>query len=311
MHISMAPIQGITDFRFRNIFNKHFHGVDRYYAPYIRLDKGGIIPKARQKDVDPNNNEDLNLIPQVMSNNVDELLFLSQYLSDLGYSEMNWNLGCPYPMVTKRMLGSGMIPEPEIVDSLLDKIMPNLKLKLSVKLRMGLLDYSEIDNLIPVLNQYPVSEVILHPRIGKDLYKNLADKNGFERVRNLFQAPLAYNGDINSQDDYQRLIQRFPELDHVMLGRGLIANPFLSEEIIGNKIDAAKELERFSKFHDILFKEVSEALSGNSHILSRMRSYWEYFAQSFSDPRKAFKLIKKATSVDKYDAAVRRIFDKA
>ena len=307
MHISMAPIQGITDFRFRNVFNQHFKGVDFYYAPYIRMDKGLIIPKARQKDVDPKNNEGLNLIPQVMSNDVDELLFLSQYLSDLGYTEMNWNLGCPYPMVTKRKLGAGMIPEPDMVNSLLGRIMPELKLKMSVKLRMGLFDYSEIDNLIPVLNQYPLKEIILHPRIGKDLYKNLADKNGFERVRSKFTSPLAYNGDINSKDDFQNLIQRFPEVNHVMLGRGLIANPFLSEEIIGTEIDADEKVQRFRKFHDLLLAEVSGALSGHSHIITRMRSYWEYFAQSFADPHKVFKLVKKSTSLDKYDGAVRRI----
>ncbi|MFT5752313.1 MAG: tRNA-dihydrouridine synthase B, partial [Dokdonia sp.] len=95
-----SPLQGFTDFRFRNAFHKYFGGIDTFYAPYIRLDGKLKIKGSYQRDLDPENNIDMPVIPQVMTNDADEFLFVVKYIQELGYTELNWNLGCPYPMVT-------------------------------------------------------------------------------------------------------------------------------------------------------------------------------------------------------------------
>lgn len=307
MIISLAPIQGITDFRFRRCFNEHFGGVARYYAPYIRLEKGMNIPKARMRDIDPENNQSIQLVPQIMSNKAEEMLYLAGFLEDQGYAEMNWNLGCPYPMVTNRKLGAGLLPHPEIVHDLLAEIIPKISIRLSVKLRLGLEDPQDLEKLLPVFNRFSLEEIIIHPRIGKQLYKGQANRDIFERVLPYCNHPVAYNGDLKDITDIQACHNRFPDVKHFMIGRALIANPFLADDISGLEMSAEYKIERFKKFHDSLVEEYLSALSGPSHLLTRMRGFWEYFSLSFTNSHKVFKRIKKANSLEKYYSAVSTI----
>ncbi len=307
MQISLAPIQGITGFHFRNTYNRCFKGVNSYHAPYIRLDKSMVIPKQKVVDLLPSNNSDLKLIPQVMSNDPEELVFLATYIRDLGYKEMNWNLGCPYPMVTKRKLGSGLIADYKLIDELLSLVIPKIEIDLSLKLRLGLENCEEIVRLIPILNKHQIKNVTLHPRLGKDIYKKAVDLDSFTQIWPLFSAPLIYNGDIDTLGFYSRLIERFPNIDQIMIGRGLIANPFLAEEIKGIETDQKDRMERFGRFHDLLVDQFSEVLCGPAHLISRMLSYWQYFSLSFSHSAKAYKLIKKSKSISQYEQAVQKI----
>ena len=302
--ISLAPIQGITDFRFRKCFHKHFGGVDQYYAPYIRLEKDMIVPKAKIRDIDPVNNQGIKVIPQVMSNKAEEMLFLSDFLRDRGYAEMNWNLGCPYPMVTNRQLGAGLLPHPEIIHGLLEEIFPQINIGLSIKLRSGLEDPREIERLIPILNKFPLKEIIIHPRIGRQLYKGSADRGVFEALLPNSDHPVGYNGDLTDFVDIQECQSRFTDVKHFMIGRALIANPFMTGEINGFEVPALSKMERFKKFHDCLTEEYLSALAGPSHLLSKMRGFWEYFSLSFTNSHKVFKRIKKVKSIEKYYSAV-------
>lgn len=306
-NISVAPLQGITDFRFRRCFQKHFDGVDRYYAPYIRLEHGGVIPKSRVKDTLPENNEGIPLVPQIMSNQAEEMIFMAEYLQSLGFSEMNWNLGCPYPMVTNKQLGSGLLPHPERIRSLLDLVLAKTTIEVSVKVRLGLIEAADLSSLIPVFNDFPVKEVIIHPRLGKQQYKELADREAFGRLYGQLKAQVGYNGDICSASDLQDLQHKFPDVYHWMIGRAIIANPFLAEEGKGILTSSEEKLIRFKKFHEDLTDEYLAVLSGPSHLITRMRGFWEYFSLSFSNPHKVFKRIKKATSLEKYQAAVQTV----
>ncbi|MEA1875279.1 MAG: tRNA-dihydrouridine synthase family protein [Bacteroidota bacterium] len=305
--ISLAPIQGLTDFRFRRCFNEHFGGVDWYYAPYIRLEKGMKIPKARIRDIAPDNNQSVQLVPQIMSNKVEEMLYLAGFLEDQGYTEMNWNLGCPFPMVTNRKLGAGLLPYPDIVDGLLAEIMLKINIRLSVKLRLGLEDPHDLEKILPVLNRFSLEEIIIHPRIGKQLYKGKANRDVFEHLLPYSNHSVAYNGDLTDLADVQACQNRFPEVKHFMIGRALIANPFMAEDLTGLEMSAESKIERFKKFHDSLAEEYLSALSGPSHLLNKMRGFWEYFSLSFTNSHKVFKRIKKATSLEKYYSAVSTI----
>lgn len=307
MIVSLAPIQGITDFRFRRCFNQHFGGVTRFYAPYIRMEKGMNIPKARARDIAPGNNDTIQLVPQLMSNKVEEMLFLAGIFEDQGYDEMNWNLGCPYPMVTNRRLGAGLLPHPEIVNDLLAEIMPKINIRLSVKLRLGLEDPQDLAKLLPVLNRFSLEEIIIHPRIGKQLYKGKANRDIFEFLLPYCDHPVAYNGDLTDSADIQACRSRFPDVKHFMIGRALIANPFMAEDLTGVEMSAESRIERFKKFHNSLTEEYLSALSGPSHFLTRMRGFWEYFSLSFTNSHKVFKRVKKATSLEKYYSAVSTI----
>lgn len=305
-----SPLQGFTDFRFRNAFHHYFGGIDTFYAPYIRLNGKLIIKNSYQKDLQPENNTTLEVIPQVMTNDADEFLFVVKYIQSLGYTELNWNLGCPYPMVTKQGMGSGLICNPEKIDHILKRAHEETDVTVSMKMRMGYEHAEEILEVFPILDKYPLKNIAIHARIGKQLYKGGVDLGAFQRCVESTKHTIYYNGDITSVAKYREMKALFPTIDHFMMGRGLIADPFLPSMIKNDTTEYPKDRWKiFSEFHDTIYQQYDEALSGPTPIKMKMQGFWDYFSQSFSNPQKAFKKIKKANNPRAYQQAVREILN--
>ena len=305
-----SPLQGFTDFRFRNAFHQYFGGINTFYAPYIRLNGKLIIKNSYQKDLQPENNTTLEVIPQVMTGNADEFIFVVKYIQDLGYKELNWNLGCPYPMVTKQGMGSGLICNPDKINEILDRAHSETDVVVSMKMRMGYEHAKEILEVFPILDKYPLKNIAIHARIGKQLYKGGVDLDAFQRCVESTRNKLYYNGDITSVAKLKEMHQRFPTIDHFMIGRGLIADSFLPSMIKSDTTEYPKDRWKiFSEFHDTIYRQYDEALSGPTPIKMKMQGFWEYFSQSFSNPQKTFKKIKKANNPRAYQQAVREILN--
>lgn len=301
-----SPLQGFTDFRFRNAHYKYFGGIDTFFAPYIRLNGKLEIKPGYQRDLDPKNNQVPVLYPQVMTNDPDEFMFVVKYVQSLGYKELNWNLGCPYPMVTKRCMGSGLINDPARIDAVLKKVHEESDITVSMKMRMGYEHPREILDVFPVLDKYPIKNVAIHARIGKQLYKGGVDLDAFQDCLDASKQVIYYNGDITSVQGYREMKKRFPSIDHFMIGRGLISDPFLPQMIKDNSEEYPEnKKEIFSRYIEELFNDYASALSGKSHVLTKMTSFWEYFAELFEDPHKTYKRIKKAKSIEAYEEAVK------
>jgi tRNA-dihydrouridine synthase len=304
-----SPLQGFTDFRFRNAQNKIFGGIDTFYSPYIRLNGKMVIKPSYERDLLPENNLDLEVIPQVITNDADEFLFVAKYVQELGYKELNWNLGCPYPMVTKSGMGSGLIANPEKINNILHRAHSESDILVSMKMRLGYDNSEEILDVLPILDTYPIKNIAIHARIGKQLYKGGVNLDAFQHCIDNSKHKLYYNGDITSVAKFHEMQQRFPSIDHWMIGRGLISDPFLPSMIKNNTTEyPANKMELFSTFHDTLYAIYSESLSGSTHILLKMYHLWEYFSTTFSNPHKVLKKIKKAQSIRNYEAAVAEIF---
>lgn len=305
-----SPLQGFTDYRFRNAFQQFFDGIDVFYAPYIRFNGKMEIKPIYQRDLQPKHNTKNNVIPQVMTCSADEFIFASNYVLSLGYKELNWNLGCPYPMVTNKGMGSGLIANPEKIDQILDRVHTETDIIVSMKMRMGYDHCSEILDTFPVLEKYPIKNVGIHARIGKQLYKGGVDLDGFQACIDSTALKLYFNGDITSVQVFEEMAERFPTIDHWMLGRGLIADPFLPSMIKSNEhFYPENRIDRFSKYHDTLFSAFEQKLTGEKAVIRKMLSFWEYFATTFPNPTKVVKQIKKAKTIEVYDAAVRNILE--
>ena len=303
-----SPLQGFTDFRFRNAQHKYFGGIDTYYAPYIRLNGKMKIKSSYERDLLPENNNTLTVIPQVITNDADEFLFVAKYVQSLGYKELNWNLGCPYPMVTKSGMGSGLICNPARIDEILHKAHNETDILVSMKMRLGYENSEEILNSFETLDKYPLKNVAIHARIGKQLYKGGVDLDAFQKCIDVAKHQLYYNGDITTVASFNAMKERFPSITHFMIGRGLIADPFLPQMIKDNTTEYPKDRWKiFKEFHDEIYEQYDAYLSGPTPIKMKMLGFWEYFSQSFSDPRKTYKKIKKVTNPKKYQAAVKEI----
>ena len=305
-----SPLQGFTDFRFRNAFQNFFGGIDQYIAPYIRLNGKMEIKAANVRDILPENNLSLALVPQIITKDAGEFLIVAKYIQELGYNKLNWNLGCPYPMVAKRGMGSGLLAQPGKIDEILNRLSAESDIRVSVKMRLGYESPREIFRVLPVLEKYELASIAIHPRIGKQLYRGDVDLDTFEECVGQCSHPISYNGDITSVGRFREMKARFPGISHWMIGRGLIADPFLPGMIkADNPIYPENRYEIFNAFHDTLFSSYEEALSGPKHILMKMYSFWEYFIQSFPSSEKCLKKIKKAQSLAAYREAVKQIIN--
>lgn len=306
----LAPIRGITDYIYRRCYAAHFDGVDIALAPFIATRKGNRIKPGALKDVAPENNIGIPAIPQLLGKDAEEFIFMASCLFDYGYAEINWNLGCPFPMVANKQRGSGLLPYPEKIDAFLDHVIPRIPNSLSIKTRIGREHRDEIRNLVPVFNRYPLTEIIIHPRTGIQLYAGSADLDMFETVRPIIEHPVVYNGDIVSAKIFNRLSERFPDIDRWMIGRGALADPFLPADIRnGVSYEDQDRIRIIRRFHDDLYAAYREVMSGPAHPMDRMKGIWTYMAQSFVDGRKILKRIHRAKSPDRYIDIVNRFFD--
>ena len=305
-----SPLQGFTDFRFRNAQHKYFGGIDTYYAPYIRLNGKMKIKSSYERDLLPENNNTLTVIPQVITNDADEFLFVAKYVQSLGYKELNWNLGCPYPMVTKSGMGSGLICNPARIDEVLHKAHNETDILVSMKMRMGYENSEEILHSFPILDKYPLKNIAIHARIGKQLYKGGVDLEAFQKCIDATKHQLYYNGDITTVAGFKAMQERFPSITHFMIGRGLIGDPFLPQMIKDNTTEYPKDRwQRFGDFHNEIYQQYDAALSGPTPIKMKMLGFWVYFSKSFTNPQKTYKKIKKAGNPKKYQAAVKEILN--
>lgn len=304
-----SPLQGFTDFRFRNAFQHFFGGIDTFYSPYIKLNGKLVIKGSYERDILPENNTTLEVIPQIITNDAEEFLFVAKYVQQLGYKELNWNLGCPYPMVAKCGMGSGLISNTSQIEHILKRVHSETDIIVSMKIRMGYENAGEILDVFPILEQYPIKNIAIHARIGKQLYKGGIDLDSFQKCLDTSKQKIYYNGDITSVEKFRMMQERFPSIDHWMIGRGLIADPFLPAMIKNNTTDYPKNrLEIFEAFHETIYRDYDAYLSGPTPIRMKMLGFWEYFSESFSNPQKTFKKIKKAGNSKNYEAAVKEIF---
>ncbi len=303
-----APLQGYTDAIYRNLHNKYFGGISNYYAPYLRFEPNKDPKNSVINDLLPDNNKDINLIPQLLGKDVGLFIEHTNKLQEQGYSSVNWNLACPYPMVYKRGFGSGLLQTPEIINELLSEIIPKIEIPLSIKCRLGFESKSEIHGLIDVFNNHNLQEIIIHARTAKQLYKGQASPKYFNSVINKSKNKLIYNGDINTIADYNKLSEILGHNpDNIMIGRGLLQNPFLATELNGMHYDNEYKKKTLQAFHDDIYKQYNIKLE-KSHILRKMQTFWEYFSYNFENQRKVYKVIKKAVNIQKYEERVEEIF---
>lgn len=296
--IYLAPLQGYTDYSFRQAFCSLFEAPDVSFSPFIETHK---LDHRSYRDVIPERNKGIRLIPQILGNNAVEMQPVIAHLNELGYPEVNWNLGCPYPMVTKKQMGAGLLPYPQQIDAILNELYKNTSLKLSVKMRLGLISPDDWKTLVPVLNQYPLTEVIIHGRTASQMYNGEVNLNAFLELLEVLKHPVCYNGNINLLEDFQTLSTRMPFVSRWMIGRGLIANPLLLEEIKKNSKATPLEIKTaIKRLHDQLVYQNSLRLNGESHLMHKVRPYWEYFAQSLPADKKGLKKIKKSSTFNAY-----------
>ncbi|KEI04175.1 tRNA-dihydrouridine synthase family protein [Clostridium botulinum] len=305
MRYYLAPMEGITGYIYRNSYEKFFGNIDKYFTPFIVTNKNIRFKAKELRDVLPENNEGMSIVPQILTNDSEGFISISRKLQQLGYNEINLNLGCPAGTVVSKNRGSGFLAKREELDRFLDEIFKIEDMKISIKTRIGKDSPEEFYELIKIYNKYPLEELIIHPRTREDFYKNEPNLQVFKDALSLSVNPVCYNGDIFTVDNYNKLIEAFPEIKTVMIGRGILANPGLVNEIKDNKNLNKKLLK---DFHDEILNSYIELFNEDRNAMFRMKELWGYMIYIFSDNKKYAKKIRKAQNLRDYKEAVSSLF---
>lgn len=313
----MAPMEGLTGYVYRNAYHKFFRPMDRYFTPFIANKK---MSNGEIRDLLPEHNEGMHVVPQILTNRSEDFLAVAKEIAQYGYDTVNLNVGCPSGTVVAKGRGAGLLAEPEVLDHFLYEIFEGYAGKISIKTRIGMEDENEWQDILAVYEKYPLEELIIHPRVRKDFYKGKPRLDAFSYAMEESGHRLCYNGDICSAEDLQDRKERFPDLDRVMLGRGLLCNPFLIEmsktaDDVGRKTadDAAhdhmqEKKDRLYAFHQEILEGYIQIMSGDRNVLFRMKELWFYLGDCFTNADKYLKKIKKSERLVAYQAAVDALF---
>jgi len=306
--VYVAPFQGITTRVFREVFTRHFPGTDKLFTAFFTGIHNEKSLRSRQKELEKVSHNGVSVVPQILSKDGDEILLFGKLCHNRGFSEINWNLGCPFPRVARKMRGSGLLPYPEKIMEILQDIIPSLPVRLSVKCRLGYHNADEIMALLPVFNQFQLSEIIIHTRLGEQMYKGNVDTGTFKKVLKKTTHQTVYNGDIFSSEDMEAMKQQFPQVNHWMLGRGLLADPFLPGQLKGAR-KPLQPLSTIRKYVDDLYYAYRKNFNDSLRTINVMKELWSYLSLSFDRPERVFGKIKKCTSFDAYENAVNTVFE--
>lgn len=313
-----APLEGITGYTFRRVHAQCFPGLDAYFSPFLSPNQHHAVNPKEKRDILPENNAGLLLVPQVLTNKSEYLLRTARELKvKYGYEEVNLNLGCPSKTVVSKGKGAGFLGEIQKLHTFFEEVFAEYTAdggkslpKLSVKTRLGMEDVQEWKELVALYNEYPISELIVHPRVQKDYYKGTPHLDAFAYAVENSRHSLCYNGDINTLKDYVKLTKEFPTVRKFMMGRGLLRNPALAMEIQayeacteqgGNWKGYPVPTELLKKYHDRLYAGYLEQMSGDTNVLFKMKELWVYFGDLFPEQERQIKKLKKANKLVEYE----------
>ena len=338
MKIYYAPMEGITGFVFRNAFHSVFGGVDKYYAPFVSPGPDIGIPKRQMRDISPENNRGIPVVPQILTARASDFLKTAELLYSFGYREVNFNLGCPSGTVVAKGKGAGFLSDPDGLEEFFREVFREIPpdLKISVKTRIGRYTPEEFPELLKLYNSFPISELTVHPRILKEFYRGPVHRDVYAFAAEHASMPLIYNGDLLDTEDIAGIARDFPGTDAVMIGRGLLQDPFLaerwkagetlagwkcgggSEDADGKQGDAAESAgqtdtagrrRRLAAFHGALVRGYLEAYPENRNVvLAKLKELWDYLGCSFPGTEKLRKKMKKSRTVEEYLAASEMLF---
>ncbi len=303
MKLYFAPLEGITTYIYRNAHKELFSGVDKYYAPFITPTENEKLGIKALRDVHPENSK-VNLTVQVLTNNADAFLRFEEKVEQVGYDEININLGCPSGTVVKKNKGSGMLKDTSKLDEFLYGVFESTKMKISVKTRTGFLHGDEMEEIMEVYNKYPITQLTIHPRTREMLYKGEPDMTVFDKAYKCAKMPVCFNGNVFSLEDFKKIQEKYPRLEGVMIGRGALMNPALFREIQGGEKITTKEIIDFSLR---LIEDYNNLYQTDKFTLNKLKEIWMYVMRNFPEEEKILKEIKKSARVADFKNAILKL----
>ena len=301
MNYYFAPLEGLTDSIYRALHHKYFPGLDRYYMPFISPTVHRCLTHKEDRDLPVASSVPFVAVPQILTKDPEAFLWAAGVCAERGYEEVNLNVGCPSGTVVSKGKGSGMLRDPEALDAFLEAVFSATPIPVSVKTRVGIQSDEEFPKLMEVFNRYPIRELIVHPRVRADFYNSSIREDSFRYALACSKNPLCYNGDLCSVEDIARFREKYPAVDAVMIGRGLIGDP-------GMLTPGGTDVKALESFFDELLEAYTEAFGGSRNAMFRLKENWSYLLPRFEGSEKLGKQLRKTTDVAEYKRITKEIF---
>lgn len=302
MDVRFAPMEGLTDTVYRVTHHRYFGGVKKYYIPFVSPTQHHVFTPKELRAIGPAHNAGVPTVPQILAKDAEHFLWAAGEMAAMGYDEVNLNIGCPSGTVTAKGKGAGMLRDLYALDAFLNQVCSKAPVAVSVKTRIGFDSPDEWEEILSVLSEYPLKEIIIHPRTRQGFYKVGTLQPETFRAAAEKGLPLVYNGDLFTAQDCRAIQAEYPDMP-VMLGRGLVCNPALAQEASGG---ALLDKEAFRAFHDALWDAYRQDRPlDQAH--SRMRELMIYMSCCFADAEKAAKNVRKSNAKT-YESAVDQLF---
>ena len=301
----LAPLDGITKVVFRKVWAAHFGGADRYFIPFFSPTPHHILTDRDRREIDPAHNGGLPSVPQVMTCRAEDFLWAAEVVGDMGYTEVNLNLGCPSGTVTAKGKGAGFLAKPEELERFFDDVFARIQMPVSVKTRLGVSDPEEFSRLLEIYNQYPITCLTIHARVRTEKYRGAVHLDAFAQALENSRNPVCYNGDLRTVAEVWALEERFPTLDAAMIGRGAVADPALLRKLRGGPAATREELQDFTQD---LFRAYQAFYGQVGPAAQRMREVWFYLIHLFENAERLNKKMRRFKNPGEYEAAEAAIF---
>lgn len=300
MVYSFAPLEGLTDYIYRRVHHKYFPGVDRYYTPFLSPTVHRHLTPKETREIPPADTLEFPVVPQLLTKVSEDFLWMARTCQELGYNEVNLNLGCPSGTVTAKGKGAGMLKDLDALDAFLEDIFHNATIPISIKTRIGFDSPKEFDAILNIYNRYPVKELIIHPRVRSAFYNGDVDMEAFSHAVGTSRIPLCYNGNLCSTDQIKTFSSQFPQIDAVMLGRGLIGDP-------GMLTPGGTTPETLAQFHEELLESYIAAFGGSRNAMFRLKEHWRHLLCKFEESERLGKQLRKTTDLNEYKSITSQI----
>jgi tRNA-dihydrouridine synthase len=213
---------------------------------------------------------------------------------------VNLNVGCPSGTVVAKGKGSGMLRDPNALDAFLDQIFDKSPLPVSVKTRLGIENPEEFPALLEIFNRYPIQELTLHPRVRKQFYDGSVHMELFDLAATESRNPLCYNGDILTLKQAEALGQKYPQVQSVMIGRGLIADPGM--------LSGGTDVKALEGFMTELMEVYTVEFGGARNAIFRLKENWGFLHSRFEGSEILWKRLRKCTDAAEFKAITEEIF---
>lgn len=324
MKYYLAPMEGITGYVFRQALQECFKMPDKCITPFIAPNQNSSLKNREKREVLPEHNRGMHVVPQILTNKADVFVKTTRELKEMGYNEVNLNLGCPSGTVVAKKRGSGLLADLKELDAFLEGIFEKTELPVSIKTRLGMAEPEEFYEILEIYNKYPLSELIIHPRVQKEFYKNSPHMDIFREAMRTSRHEICYNGDLFTAEDVRAFQKECPQVERIMIGRGLVVNPGLLNLLESGNVSGSAACangncmtatthgqvtkEKIRAFHDKIFAAYGQELYGDKNLLYKMKEVWFYMIRLFPDSEKEAKKIRKAQHLSEYLEVVDKLF---